>query len=281
MPKVAWVTGAGGLIGSHIVRHGREVGRWEVRALTRAQIDLCDLGGVTRAFQSERPELIIHCAAISQSPACDADPERAWRINVEATAHLAGLALQSQFIFFSTDLVFDGALGHYDESSTPNPLSVYGRSKVAAENLVLANPKHTVVRTSLTAGNSPTADRSVNEQLCLAWGRGQKTRLFTDEYRCPIGAPLTARAVWELADLGRAGVYHVAGAQRLSRFEIGRLIAARHPKPAPQIEPASLREYRGSPRAPDTSLNCGKVQQLLSFRLPGFEEWLASQPCCH
>jgi dTDP-4-dehydrorhamnose reductase len=110
------------------------------------------------------------------------------------------------------------------------------------------------------------------------WQAGQTLRLFTDEFRSPIAAEKTARAVWELAARSQPGLYHLAGSERLSRWQIGQLLAARWPQLKPRIEPGSLKEYHGAPRAPDTSLNCAKAQQLLSFPLPGLTQWLAAHP---
>jgi len=74
----------------------------------------------------------------------------------------------------------------------------------------------------------------------------------------------------------RPGLYHLAGSQRLSRLKIGQAIAESHPEWKPKIESCSLRDYDGPPRAPDTSLYCGKLQQILSFPLTGLREWLVS-----
>lgn len=282
MAGLAWVTGAGGLIGSHIVRAGfDQAPGWRVRALTRDQLDLCDFAAVTKAFRSDPPHLIIHCAALSQSPACEQDPDLAWRVNFQSTEHLAQLTANTRLVFFSTDLVFDGMKGNYSETDAVNPLNVYARTKVAAENAVLANPRHTVIRTSLNAGPSPGGDRGFDEQLRLAWNKQQKTRLFTDEFRCPIAAAVTARAVWEAVRLDLRGLFHVAGAERLSRWEIGVLLAGRSTEFASCLVPSSLRDYSGPPRAPDTSLNCEKIQERLSFKLPKFSDWLAAAGGLH
>src|SRR6185369_8278072 len=135
-----------------------------------------------------------------------------------------------------------------------NPLSVYARTKADAERVVLANPKHTVIRTSLNFGSSPSGRSAWNEQLREAFTRGERLKLFTDEFRCPIPAMVTARAVWELAAANRTGLYHIAGSERLSRWEIGRLLA-RHWRLEPKIEPGSVQDFHGLPRSPDTSLN--------------------------
>jgi dTDP-4-dehydrorhamnose reductase len=246
-----------------------------VIALTREKLDLADLPAVKQAFREQSPQMVIHCAALSKSPACQANPALARRLNVEVTALLAELASEIPLIFFSTDLVFDGQRGNYDESATVNPLSVYAETKAEAEKIVLANPGHTVVRTSLNGGTSPTGDRGFNEEMRHAWQAGRTLNLFVDEFRTPIAASVTARAVWELAALGKPGLYHVAGAERLSRWKIGELLAARWPQLNPQIKAGSLKEYQGAPRSPDTSLNCAKAQKLLNSPLPGLTQWLA------
>ncbi len=188
------------------------------------------------------------------------------------------MAADIPLFFLSSDLVFDGRTGNYDETAPVNPLSVYAETKVAAEQIILANPRHTVIRTSLNGGASPTGDRGFNEQMRRAWQAGQTLRLFTDEFRSPIPAEVTARAIWELAGQGRTGLYHLAGSERLSRWQIGQLLAARWPELQPRIEAGSLKDYAGPPRAPDTSLNCAKAQALLSFQLPGLTGWLSAHP---
>ena len=277
--KTVWITGAGGLIGSYLVRSALQfVPGVEVVALTRERLDLTDSSAVRAEFRRQNPQLVIHCAALSKSTECEVNPALAWKINDLAVALLAELAADIPLFFLSTDLVFDGRIGNYDEAASVNPLSVYAETKAAAERIILANPKHTVIRLSLNGGTSPTGDRGFNEQMLQAWQADQTLRLFTDEFRSPIPAEVTARAIWELAGQNRPGLYHVAGSERLSRWQIGQLLAARWPKLNPRIDPGSLKQYQGAPRAPDTSLNCAKAQKQLSFRLPGLTEWLSAHP---
>ena len=277
--RVAWITGAGGLIGHYLVRTApARAPAIRVVGLTRPQLDLTDAAAVERRFRSDSPDLVIHCAALSRSPDCQAQPELARKLNVEATARLAELSARIPFVFFSSDLVFNGRQGNYDEAAPVDPLSVYAQTKVAAERIVLANPRHTVVRTSLNGGISPTRDRGFNEQMENAWRAGKTLNLFTDEFRCPLPALLTARAVWELTARHEPGLYHLAGSERLSRWRIGQLLVARCPQLKPKIVPALAADYPGAPRSPDTSLDCAKIQRLLSFRLPGLTEWLAAHP---
>jgi dTDP-4-dehydrorhamnose reductase len=274
-----WITGAGGLIGNALVQAApRHAPSWRVIALTRSDLDLTDHDAVAARFQSDRPQLVIHCAALSRSPICEAQPDLARQLNVEVPARLAELAAGIPFVLLSSDLVFDGRAGGYTENAQPNPLSVYGHTKAVAESTVLRNPLHTVIRTSLNGGSSPTGDRGFNEEMRRAWQQGRTLRLFIDEFRNPIPAVVTARAIWELMALPSPGVYHIAGSQRLSRWDLGRLIAARWPQLQPRIEPGSLRDYQGAPRPPDTTLDCGHAQARLTFPLPGLEPWLAAHP---
>lgn len=278
-PGPIWITGAGGLIGSYLVQTAPTFfATNQIVPLTRERLDLADFQCVREEFRRARPSAIVHAAALSRSPACQADPALARRQNVEVTAHLSELSTEIPFVFFSSDLVFDGKTGNYTEDAAVNPLSVYAETKVLAERIVLANPRHLVVRTSLNCGSSPTGDRGFDEQLKCAWQGGQTLRLFTDEFRCPIPAEATARAVWELVRKGATGLFHVAGAERLSRWQIGVLYAARWPELKTQMEPASLKEYHGAPRPPDTSLNCAKAQAMLPFPLPKLSEWLSCEP---
>lgn len=276
---VAWITGAGGLIGGYVLRAAScYAPSWRAVGLTRAQLDLTNFNALREAFRRDAPRLIIHCAALSRSTACQQDPALARQLNTTLTAELAGLAAALPLVFLSSDLVFDGRDGNYTEDAAPNPLSVYAETKLAAEQIVLANPRHTVIRTPLNGGTSPTGDRGFNEELRRAWQAGRTVKLFTDEFRTPIPAAVTARAIWELVACNQPGLYHVAGSERLSRLQIGQLIARRWPQLQPRIEAGSLKEYVGAPRAPDTSLNCAKAQKLLSFSLPGLSEWLAAHP---
>jgi dTDP-4-dehydrorhamnose reductase len=279
LQTLTWITGAGGLIGNYLVQTAPQfAGTTSVRGLTRAELELSDIGAVRAAFKKDSPQAVIHCAALAHTPTCQKNPALARKMNVEVTAMLAELAADVPFIFFSTDLVFDGLAGNYDESAAVNPLSVYAQTKVEAERIVLANPKHTVLRTSLNFGNSLTGGRAFNEQMRRAVERGETLQLFTDEFRCPIPAVETARAVWELAALNKPGLYHLAGTERLSRVQIGKLLAKYWGDLDAKIESGSIKDFRGLPRSPDTSLNCAKVQKLLSSPLPRFSEWLASNP---
>ena len=277
---LVWITGANGLIGNYLVQTAPKFApRRRVRALTRADFDLLDFAAVEREFKKDQPQLVIHCAAITVVGEAQKNPQLARRVNVEVTQFLAELAAEIPFVFFSTDLVFDGRKGNYIETDSTNPLHVYGETKVAAEEMVLKNPLHLVIRTSLNGGVSPSGNRAFNEQLRRSLqSAGQGMKLFTDEFRSPIPAVETARAIWELVEKKCAGLYHLAGAEKLSRWQIGQLLIKRWPEMTAKIEAGSAKDFSGPVRALDTSLNIFKVQRVLSAPLPGLSEWLAANP---
>jgi dTDP-4-dehydrorhamnose reductase len=271
-----WVTGAGGLIGHQLVRTFVPGAIGRVVGLTRSDLDLTSAREVCERFLADRPVAVIHAAAMSKSPACQANPTGARRANVEATRFLADLAAEVPFVFYSTDLVFDGLQGGYDEDDAVNPRSIYAETKVEAEAFVRLHPKGLVIRTSLNHGISPSGDRAFNEEMTLAWRAGRTLSLFEDEFRSPIPAEATARATWDLLAIGATGVLHVAGSERLSRLQIGRLLATRADGYEPRIEANSLKSYTGAPRSPDTSLDSSAAERSLGRRMPAFSEWIAA-----
>ena len=278
MRPIAIITGAAGLIGQYLVKTApRWAPEWDVRGLTRTDLDLTDRVTVERTWESIKPSAVVHCAALSRTKDCEQDPEKARHINVEGTAHLAQLSQDIPFIFLSSGEVFDGKTGWYSESDEPNPINVYGQTKLEAEQAVLQNPRHTVVRIVLTAGTSETGDRSFVEEMCRTAQAGKDVTLYADEFRCPLPAAVIVRAIWELVDHKQPGLYHLGGSERLSRWEIGEILLPWCPELNGHLKKGSAKNHVGSLRPADLSLRCNKVQSLLSFRIPGFREWLAGR----
>ncbi len=284
------VTGAGGLIGSHLLRqaatrfdaagtfHDRQPrdlpGHW-------LALDITDAPAVENVLAGFRPDVIIHCAAVADSDACQTDPLRARRSNVEATRTLARCARQlgAKFVFLSTDLVFDGLKkAPYVEDDPPSPIGVYAQSKADAERAVRAEcAASVIVRTSLVYGFSPRGDRSVNERLALALKQRRPINLFVDEFRCPISAVDLADAALELADSPHTGIFHIAGPEKWSRYDLGMAIARRFGWPTQPIKAARVAEVAMNPPRPaDLVLDSGKAQRVLLTKLRGLAEGLAA-----
>jgi dTDP-4-dehydrorhamnose reductase len=279
MAPRAIITGAAGLIGQYLVKTAsRWAPGWDVQGLSRAELELTETSNLEARIHALKPDLLIHCAALSRTKACEQDPELARRINVGVTAHLAQLSQDIPFIFLSSGEVFDGKTGWYSEMDEPNPINVYGKTKLEAEQAVLRNLRHTVVRIVLTAGTSENGDRSFVEDMCRAAKAGNDVTLYADEFRCPLPAGIIARVVWELVDRKQPGLYHLGGSERLSRWEIGEALLPWYPELEGRLLKGSARSHVGSSRPADLSLRCDKIQRLLSFRIPGFREWLAGRP---
>ena len=209
------------------------VGRWADAVPGTSRLVACAAENpdtAARLVAEFAPDVVVNAAAVAEPSACLQDPERAQRINVDFPAALARATARARprLIHLSTEQVFDGAGGPYAVHDRPNPLHLYGRQKLESEHRVLAaDPAAAVVRLPLLFGNSLAGRRSVHEKLFEQWAAGRPAALFVDEWRQICTAESVATMLLALAvrrDL--AGVFHWAGAERVSRFEMGRAICA-------------------------------------------------------
>lgn len=236
--SVKWlITGVGGQLGSILFRelihrgesvHGTVSMSGSLPDFGEStRLELTDFSALDRLVMTFQPRYIIHCAAVTSLDAAWRDPDRARRTNVGVTSELARLArnLDSRLVLLSTDLVFDGTAAPYRETDPPSPLSIYGKSKAEAEQVILAIGGHLVIRPALLYG-LPAVDRSTTflHQL-RALRKGEPLKLFQDEYRTPLWLEDAARACIEAATSDLSGVLHMAGPERLSRLEMGRQMA--------------------------------------------------------
>jgi len=176
-----------------------------------------------------RPALWIHAASLSRWEACERDPLRAFTWNVEALRGLLEVARETgtRVLLVSTDQVFDGRGREYLEGADPCPVHVYGATKARAEDLALAAGQ-AVVRLPLLLGPSVAPGRrGADAAVVEAVRSGRRPRLFVDEWRTPLGVLRAAEGLlgW-LAD-PQPGVFHLAGAEALSRLELGEKVCRR------------------------------------------------------
>ncbi|HYP16613.1 MAG TPA: SDR family oxidoreductase [Opitutus sp.] len=234
-----FLTGASGLVGAAFAAAAAQRGHTVIGTVGRfpnpipglaeqAQADLLNRDVVTRLVLDAFPEAIVNCAAISEPAACEADPTGSERMNVELPATLAELArhLHARLLHLSSEQVFDGErAAPYSVTDPPSPINTYGRQKVASERAVLSTAPTlaAVVRAPLLMGDSPGGRRSVHERLLGDWAAGRTARLYTDEFRQPCTATSLADVLLELVERPEAcGAFHWAGAELLSRHELGR-----------------------------------------------------------
>jgi dTDP-4-dehydrorhamnose reductase len=285
------LTGASGQLGSYLLREivqsGLPVVAWSGSRTGRhfgvelIPVDLADSEQLRTAFRRARPTIVIHAAAMATVAECCRDQERAQQVNTRATAVLAELAEQAtaRILFVSTDLVFDGEKGSYREEDAPSPLSVYARTKVAAEKPVLAVRQGIVVRVSLLFGPSmgtfqtcPTGHPSFFDQQVKALREGRSLTLFSDEWRTPLDLNTASRALLAIARSERLGMLHLGGPERMSRLEMGqRLAAYLGLDPSPIVAVGRSSVPAAEPRPRDTSLDSSRWRE--SFPVQPWPSW--------
>ncbi len=216
------------------------------------QFDIRSPTAVRALLERDRPGIVFFCAYDAQ--------DRLASVEAPGRAAADAARLGARFVFFSTDLVFDGRAGNYDEGARPAPLLRYGAMKADAEALVRSEHHEAiVVRTSLLVGESGVMMRPAFE--CDTLLRGQPVTLYADEWRSPTHVDDVARAAWDLVRREVSGTWHVAGPERLSRLDLGRILCGLF-----RFEPALLKEgKRPADRPRDTSLDSRRAVGLLGW----------------
>ena len=270
------LTGASGQLGSYFLRElvgsPFQVVAWsgsgngENYGQQLVTVDLSgDAAAVEGAFRAANPDIVVHTAAVSTVAACHADPHRATRVNVDATKHLVECAdsQRARFVLVSTDLVFDGAQGQYEESDTPSPTSRYGQTKLDAEHLVAQSANHVITRMSLLYGPALNGRPAFFDKQMSAI-RGKDTcSLFVDEWRTPLSFPAAAQGLLDIARSDYTGTLHLGGPERISRYEMGLRIARAVGLDGDNLVPARQADLESpEPRPRDASLNSTRWRTL-------------------
>jgi dTDP-4-dehydrorhamnose reductase len=292
------VLGGSGYLGAHVVTAAtlRAGGAHEVYSASRqphvappnsaaraVPFDALRAGSVEALFDELSPRRVVLCTALAKIADCEAYPELARALNVELPRRVANACAASgaRLVTISTDLVFGGGTpraGGYVESDPTAPVSHYGRTKVDGETAVLEScPRALVVRIPLLFGPSGGRGLGASDSLLAAIERGEKPRLCTDEWRTPLSVVEAAAALCELLDSGHAGRLHVAGPQRITRYELG-LWVLRSKGHAPRaaeslVEPVQSAELGPVALRPaDACLDASRARSILVTRLSGFDE---------
>jgi dTDP-4-dehydrorhamnose reductase len=214
------ITGAAGLFGHGLVAAFSS--RHRVIPLTRADADITDAEAVRVLLERIRPELVVHPAGIPDLDIADADPARAHLVNVEGIRHVveSARALGAAVVYISTDAVFNGQSTHpYVESDQPDPITVYGRTKLAGETITQTLPQHWIFRVPVLFGPGRT---NFIEKSLRQIATGEEYITASDQMGCATYTLDAARKIMEIVEARRCGLYHLANQGTCTRFELAR-----------------------------------------------------------
>lgn len=187
------------------------------------QMDITSPEQAAMVFNRFLPDVVIHCAAMTQVDACELNPDLCDQVNIEGTRNVALAAERcgARFIYLSTDFVFDGLNGPYSEDDPPNPVSVYGWSKLQGEFITRSlRVPWSIVRTILVYGITPTMKRG----NLVTWVRDsliqrKPLRVVDDQFRMPTLVDDLADGIISIARYGKTGIYHLSGPEMTSVYD--------------------------------------------------------------
>lgn len=231
------VTGANGLLGQAMVRRMSASPEYDVLATARddtprfedascgyTPVDVTDPSAVKAVFQDFTPNVVINCAAMSDVAACERNRNEAWAVNARAVKRLAKHCSDSgaRLVQVSTDFVFNGKRGPYDETARPDPVNYYGRTKLAGENAVreAGRSNWAIVRTVLLYGTGRRLRRSnIVLRTLDTLSKNEQMHVVDDQYRTPTYVEDLAAGIERLVHFEKKGIYHLSGRELVSVYE--------------------------------------------------------------
>lgn len=269
------VTGSAGLVGRQVVKDLSEYDHTVYSCYhnsmpehgTPIKLDLFNNDDIINAIDRTKPDAVIHLAAMTGVDACEKDPDEAFQVNAYSSQLLAKEARNrnSFFLYVSTDYVFDGRKGMYQEGDTQNPLGVYGESKAEGEKRIRKTDFDLcIARTSTPFGVHPkkkTFPQFVIENL----KQQKQVPALTDQFTSPTYVPNLSRMLIEIATKKITGIFHVAGATRISRYDTACLVAQKAGLDSSLIRPATIEQMKSwvAKRPKDSSLDIAKSSGIL------------------
>ncbi len=212
-----------------------------------ASLHLEDPEWVDTILNHHQPQVLLYCHAVCDVPKCEADPGWANEVNIGHLERvLQALPHQTRLVYVSSDHVFGGD-GLYDEQSPPCPISVYGRTRVHAERLVLERPQSLIIRTGLAIGPSPNGRTGHVDWLRYRTRRHLPVTIVEDEFRSAVWVTDLARRVMKLARTRETGIRHIPATRAISRLELAHYLLthlelradfhseSRHDRPTPHL----------------------------------------------
>lgn len=225
------VIGASGLVGGNCLKHFKSKG-WDVLGThfgyatdDTTYFNTLDLedpqNGDVKNF---KPDVVVHCGALTHVDYCEDHVDESFQKTVVSTQNAVKLAKDSgaKFVFFSTDYVFDGKKGFYNEDDEVNPLSVYGKHKLEAERVVQASGlEHVIIRITNVFGDEIRGKNFIARLIEVSLsGEKAEWKVPIDQYATPVNAFVLARALYLLLRDGKTGVYHIGSTDYLNRYQL-------------------------------------------------------------
>jgi dTDP-4-dehydrorhamnose reductase len=226
-----------------------------------------------------KPDLVVHTAGMTNVDQCELHPDLAYEANV-AIAHNVARATavrNIKLIHISTDHLFSGDDIFYHEESKPQPLNEYGKTKLLAEDRILAEHTHPlIIRTNFFCWGHAKRQSFTDWLLYNMW-EGKKLTLFDNVYFTPILADKLILATHDLLEKGAAGIFNLAGNERLSKYQFAIEVCHAFNLPSMLIQRGKMINAQGSTRRPyDMSLNTDKAREMLGYSLGNVKEYLSA-----
>jgi len=283
------VTGANGLLGQKIVEiflddfevHG--IGRRNKASLEFDDFNytVCDITNREQILELVRifePNFIINSAAYTNVDGCESNREECWKINVVGVENLANVAKRFgiQVVHISTDYVFDGVDGNYDEESRPKPLGYYGRSKLASENaLISSGIDCAIVRTMILYGTGINLNHNFVTWIIEKLTNGESIHIIDDQFGHPTFVDDLAKAIRKIVELKKTGIYNIAGSECLSRLELALKVAEVFNLDKSLIHLIKTKDLKQkAPRPLNSSFDLSKTLKELGFQLSDVQKGL-------
>ena len=220
-------------------------------------------------------DILIHTAAMANLGLCQKNPQLADQVNAQATMSIARWCRKNavRFIYLSTDIVFDGEHPPFSENDNPNPVNVYGSSKLKGENAVQEYAEnYAIIRIALGMGKGKFQRSNFVDWVINKINKAEQIPLYEDEFRTASPLPYLVNNIWRIALSEARGIFHQFGAKRLSRYEIGKLICKELNSGMELLRPVKAAELQDYPRPLDVSLTTDREIDGKKLILPGIDE---------
>lgn len=278
------ITGASGLLGvnlafeaagNHQVIGVVNENSLRTNAFETIQANLLNPGEIERILEVAQPDWVIHCAALANVDQCEREPNLAEKLNTDLPGKLSEYVSKggARQLHVSTDAVFDGWHGNYSETDSPNPLSIYARTKLEGEYAVQrANPDAIIARVNLY-GWSVSGTRSLAEFFYNNLYRGNEINGFTDVFFCPLYARDLGKIFLEMLAKKMNGLFHVISGECTSKYDFGVRIAKVFGFDPDLINPTTVTKAGlSAQRSPNLTLKSEKLSNALGKQLPGIDD---------